>query len=227
MKTGITSSDIVCVATNIIVFVVIQCLFFYLFASRQYDKLVQDKLDILQPFLDDERLGRYYICEELFKVTNAVREWQVVTPPLSENIKVVEYKTRVAENTTEHRAFPKYMSDDAVLRVESEDGATVYMKPVFEDTVLQEAAEEARKHNLKCLITWTAPFVVLSGIVLFTAVVFASKNKSWTRTHTIGLGLIVTCFLTEVIYFFSVLRPYEPIGDWELLEAIFLRGFSR
>ena len=37
MNTGITSSDIVCVATNIIVFVVIQCLFFYLFASKQYD----------------------------------------------------------------------------------------------------------------------------------------------------------------------------------------------
>ena len=62
-------------------------------------------------------------------------------------------------------------------------------------------------------------------MIACVALVFVLKNKSWTRTHTIGLGLIVTCFVTEVIYFFSVLRPYEAVGDWEPLEAIFLRCF--
>ena len=181
---------------------------------------MQNKLDILQPFLDDEHLGKYFLCEELLKVTNAVTEWQVVTAPFSKDTKVVDHEAHVAE-------FPTHMPDDAVLRVKSVEGATVYMKPVFEHTVLRRADEAARKSNLKCIITWTTPFIVLSVIVLCVALVFVLKNKSWTRTHTIGLGLIVTCFVTEVIYFFSVLRPYEAVGDWELLEAIFLRAFSR
>ena len=136
MKTGITSSDIVCVATNIIVFVVIQCLFFYLFASKQYDNFVQNKLDILQPFLDDERLGKYFLCEELLKVTNAVMEWQVVTAPFSKDTKVVDHEAHVAE-------FPTHMPDDAVIRVKSEEGATVYMKPVFSTPCCERADEAA------------------------------------------------------------------------------------
>ena len=87
---GISSPDIACLAANIVTFVVVQCCFFYLIASRQYEKLVQDKLAIMKPFLKDDRLGKHNICKKFFETTNNVKAWESVVTP-ENGINIINY----------------------------------------------------------------------------------------------------------------------------------------
>lgn len=101
------------------------------------------------------------------------------------------------------------------------------MKPVFTNEELEKQAKKDNQNNLKCLKTWASPFIIVGIVVLIGTGISTVKNKSWSRAHTIGLGLVLSCFITEVIYFFSIFRSYEVIGDWEIIEKAFQHVLSQ
>ena len=204
----VSSSDIICVSTNVLVFVVVQCLFFYFLASKQFDDLVKDKLKMLEPFLRQDRLGKQVICNKLSLMTNRVRDWEEIdAPPLNANIMSVQ-----------DRGGVKFMDDDTYLQYEDMSGMKRWCRPLFTRDLIKEQNLHRNLENRKCLLTWASPFLVVMSAVLVVSVALALKNKTWKFQHTLGLITVIFCFVTEVIYFFSVFKSYQVLGDWDAIE---------
>jgi hypothetical protein len=95
------------------------------------------------------------------------------------------------------------------------------------ETKLKEFKEKAEKENLKryelnkelvikyCFI----PSMVISGLLLLVILysIFNRKGDKWTYVETISLILILTSYLTELYFFFFIVRKYEMLGDIEIL----------
>jgi hypothetical protein len=95
---------------------------------------------------------------------------------------------------------------------------------------LKERADNARKirnsKNKKLLIKYCIiPIIIITLILSFILLyIFLSKttNKNkWTYIETINLILILSSYLTELYFFFFIVRKYEIIGDHELIYKSF------
>ena len=208
MPVLVSSSDIICVSTNVLVFVVVQCIFFYFLASKQFDNLVKDKLKMLDPFLRQDRLGKQVICRKLSLMTNRVHDWEEIDapPPHAKTVSVQD------------RGAVKFMDDDTYLQYEDNFGMKRWFRPLFARDLFKKQNLQKDVDNIKCLRTWALPFVIVALVTLMVSVAFAVKNRTWKIEHTLGLITVIFCFVTEVIYFFSVFSTYHVLGDWDAIE---------
>lgn len=160
---ALRSADYACVFANVVVFCLFQCVFFYFVASRQYDKLLAHKMNILEPYLARQRPGRQLACERLLAVIG-----------------------------------------------DEEDRA---------------AASRSREHieaaNVRTLATYAGPYVALFIVLTAVAALRARADGSWRGHHTLACALLVFCFTTEIFYYFGVVRTYQLLGDWELVDRVF------
>lgn len=96
---------------------------------------------------------------------------------------------------------------------------------------LKEKAEEANKIRYKanrklliqyCIIPIVVITLILTSILLYTFLSKTTKKNRWSSIETISLILILGSYLTELYFFFFIVRKYEIIGDHE----IFYKSFS-
>jgi hypothetical protein len=159
----LTAADYACVFANVVVFCTFQCVFFFFVASRQYDKLLGHKMQILTPYLNRERPGRQLACERLLSVIG--------------NEEDREAAERVRERTEEQ--------------------------------------------NVRTLATHAGPYIALFIVLSAATALRARANGSWKGHHTLACALLVFCFTTEIFYYFGVVRTYQVLGDWELVDRVF------
>lgn len=159
----IAVADLGCVFANVVVFCVFQCVFFFFVASRQYEQLVANKIEVLDPFLRSDRPGRQTACARLLAMIG-----------------------------DEERQI-----SDRINR------------------------EEVRMHNLRTLATYAVPYISAFVLATVAAVVHAVRRGTWKGHHSLACLLLVFCFTTEIFYYFGVVRTYQVLGDWEMLDRVY------
>jgi hypothetical protein len=102
---------------------------------------------------------------------------------------------------------------------------------LYIDTIKEENIEElernaaianARRYELNKELVIKYCFIpanVVGGLLLLTILysLFNFKGPKWTYIETISLFLIITSYLTELYFFFFIVKKYEMVGDIEIL----------
>ena len=65
-----TAPTAFCFFTNILFFMVVQTAFFFFVASKQYDDLIKDKMQLLKLYLKKNRRAKDWACNVLHKYRN-------------------------------------------------------------------------------------------------------------------------------------------------------------
>jgi hypothetical protein len=87
---------------------------------------------------------------------------------------------------------------------------------------LKENAEKSKNKrdilNYKLLVKYCLfPIIIVSFILLIILIyTFTQKTKKWSYIESISLLLILGSYLTELYFFFFIIRNYEIIGDHEI-----------
>lgn len=170
MPEHITVNSIVGVS-NVLFFMVVQIFFFWFIASREIDRVVLDKAEVLMLLRDRLR-------EEKLNETAEALDAIVVS------------KRRNKE---------------------------------------QEAKEKNRQRvqsNLRLVYRWIVPCIVVVVVVLVGLVWYNHRQHySLQYAHKVGLGLVVCAYITEVLFFLTVVSNYIMVSDSDIVrEVTGLRG---
>lgn len=220
-----------CFFLNILFFMVVQAVFFFFIASRQYDGLIKDKMQLLKLYLKRNRKAKDWACNVLYKYRNG-NVWSRVpegtsgrkayVPAAAEDVVNLDIVRRELRETAGDRArvsvqLSNFFPDNVVTL---DDGRTYAPLGTFHDAVEGSAANH--KNNQRTIVAWCLPFVVASAAcVLLSGVRSVVKRKDWTLAHTVGVGLVFACFSTEIVYFLGVFKTFRLVGDFDIIHSLF------
>lgn len=148
--------------TTVLFFLIVQTLFFVMIASKQYNKLLLSKTNLIS--------------------------------------QLAEYNFSVKQSID----LVKNNMDEELI------------------TKANQSYNKRKNINNKLLIKYCViPILITTLILIFIIIYKFTDNKKWSNVETIGLILILGSYLTELYFFFFIVRKYEIIGDHELLYKLF------
>lgn len=82
------------------------------------------------------------------------------------------------------------------------------------------AAERTRRNRV-LMLRETGPFVLVAVLLLVALVIYNHrKGYPLTRAHYIGLGMVVLAYVTELLFFLTIMRNYISVSDTDVLMAV-------
>ena len=148
------------ILSNVLFFMIIQTLFFLFIASKQYNNILNKKVQIIST--------------------------------LSENNEDIE----IGLQGIKQAYINKY--EEEVKRITN------------------HRLEQNKKITIQyCIIPMTVTI-----IALLLVSIFMKSNRKWTKYDSINISLILGAYLTEIYIFIFVIRPYELIGDHDIIYNI-------
>lgn len=78
--------------------------------------------------------------------------------------------------------------------------------------------EKRKDMNNDLIVRWMGPLALfLIGAIILVLVYNRKHQRPLTFAHYVGLVLVVVSYVTELMFFFFVVRKYVIVGDYELL----------
>lgn len=92
------------------------------------------------------------------------------------------------------------------------------------DAYAEEADKQAKRReeaNLNLVVRWIGPLIlVLVGLLVAIIIFNRARKQSLGFEHYFGLVLVVVSYVTELMFFFFVVRQYNLMGDYEILHKV-------
>ena len=167
MQKTFTGANTLTVLANIFLFIFVQTGFFYFVASKQFNNVLESKIDILNLYIKSSPTTREQIKN--FLGSDEVKEIQ------------------------------KLAKEQEIKRTQ-----------MNKDLIKQKM--------LPLLLFVTALIVVIVYMMM------ANKNNSWSTfglTEQILLGLVLTAYVTEIMFFFGIVKKYEFYGDYRIMNTFY------
>lgn len=133
--------DLTCVFSNIFLFTLFQCIFFTTIASKQYDNLVKDKLEILSAFLKDDRTMKPYFCQGLQTTVNSGK-WRFLGKELPNGYTLYEGSNKeniqlvLSKHVQEMASYAMQQIHEASLALQSSVGSSTQPSSTAEQSVM-------------------------------------------------------------------------------------------
>lgn len=167
MQKTFTGANTLTVLANIFLFIFVQTGFFYFIASKQFNNVLESKIDILNLYIKS-------------------------SPTTKEQIK-------------------EFLNSDQVKEIQK---------------IASEQEKERTKRNKDLIKKKMLPLLLLvtALIVLIIVMMMMNKNNSWSTfgiTEQILLGLVLTAYVTEIMFFFGIVRQYEFYGDYRIMNTFY------
>ena len=167
MQKTFTGANTLTVLANIFLFIFVQTGFFYFVASKQFNNVLESKIDILNLYIKSSPTTREQIKN--FLGSDEVKEIQ------------------------------KLAKEQEIKRTQ-----------MNQDLIKQKM--------LPLLLFVTALIVVIVYMMM------ANKNNSWSTfglTEQVLLGLVLTAYVTEIMFFFGIVKKYEFYGDYRIMNTFY------
>jgi hypothetical protein len=85
------------------------------------------------------------------------------------------------------------------------------------EAAIRAKEERNKKNNYLIYKYCIKPIFITTLILLFIIInTIMTKNKKWSYIETISLILILGSYLTELYFFFFIVKKYDIIGDHEI-----------
>lgn len=82
--------------------------------------------------------------------------------------------------------------------------------------------KERKEKNIEVIKTWIGPPLIIVLMLLFICITMLYVNKvKWTGVDSVGLTLVVTAYVTEIVIFLGIIKKYEFLGDQPLYYFIY------
>lgn len=91
-----------------------------------------------------------------------------------------------------------------------------YADKNFKETAQKDYKIRMNKNNKLLMIYCYIPITITTIILLMLIFIFRSKKK-WSIVDTYNILLILLSYLTELYFFFFVIKKYELIGDHTII----------
>ena len=167
MQKTFTGANTLTVLANIFLFIFVQTGFFYFIASKQFNNVLESKIDILNLYIKSSPTTREQIKNFL--------------------------------NSDEVKEIQKLAKEQEIKRTQ-----------MNKDLIKQKM--------LPLLLFVTALIVVIVYMMM------ANKNNSWSTfglTEQVLLGLVLTAYVTEIMFFFGIVKKYEFYGDYRIMNTFY------
>ena len=167
MQKTFTGANTLTVLANIFLFIFVQTGFFYFVASKQFNNVLESKIDILNLYLKSSPSTRQQVKD--FLQSNEVKEIQKLAK--EQEIK----RTQMNKNLIKQKMLPLLL-------------------------------------------------LVTALIVVIIFMMMANKNNSWSTfgvTEQVLLGLVLTAYVTEIMFFFGIVKKYEFYGDYRIINTFY------
>jgi hypothetical protein len=91
--------------------------------------------------------------------------------------------------------------------------------------MLNKANEEEKERNLKnieVIKNWIGPPLIIILTLIFICIIILSvSTNQWTGVDSVGLTLVITAYVTEIIIFLGIIKRYEFLGDQPLYYFVY------
>lgn len=167
MQKTFTGANTLTVLANIFLFIFVQTGFFYFVASKQFNNVLESKIDILNLYLKSSPSTRQQVKD--FLQSNEVKEIQKLAK--EQEIK----RTKMNKNLIKRKMLPLLL-------------------------------------------------LVTALIVVIIYMMMVNKNNSWSTfgvTEQVLLGLVLTAYVTEIMFFFGIVKKYEFYGDYRIMNTFY------
>jgi C4-dicarboxylate transporter len=91
-----------------------------------------------------------------------------------------------------------------------------YKKENKEKIENQKRERETVNNSLEFKYCWLP--IIITSIV--SVLVLLYSNTKWSKYHTIGMIFIILGYISELLFFFTMVKQYEFIGDYKILDEI-------
>jgi amino acid transporter len=82
--------------------------------------------------------------------------------------------------------------------------------------------KERKEKNIEVIKTWIGPPLIIVLMLLFICITMLYVNKvKWIGVDSVGLTLVVTAYVTEIVIFLGIIKKYEFLGDQPLYYFIY------
>ena len=82
--------------------------------------------------------------------------------------------------------------------------------------------KERKEKNIEVIKTWIGPPLIIVLMLLFICITMLYVNKvKWTGVDSVGLTLVVTAYVTEIVIFLGIIKKYDFLGDQPLYYFIY------
>jgi hypothetical protein len=159
-------NDLIPIMTNVLFFMIVQTLFFKYIASKQFEVVLESKLDFLK-----------VLSEENPKVKRAVDDYKVKF--ISNNKDIVKNQERLRE-----------------------------------------------EDNMKTTKTYLGIPILIGSLIFLHLIFIMSSKRSWNSVDTLAVLFVALAYATEIIFFFSIVRQYEFVGDHYIMNKV-LKDLSK
>jgi len=217
----VNPANITIVSANICCFIVFQCLFFYFVASKQFENLIYDKSDIMKPFLEKSPVIGKLICSSMKKTANKLEKkllnvrWKYIgDSQIKYEFEDHDYRlSNIYESSTLKNKILKTNSID--IPGLQEKSIVKSGKHYFQSVHISTALNE---ENIETLKKTAFPYVSTCGIICIVCLIISLSNKIWTKSHSIALALVATCFTTEFVIYITLFKTHQIVGDWYIIK---------
>lgn len=132
---------------------------------------------------------------------------------------VVKDKLRIASEVLHDDRLGKSAICNAMLPDRPED-----LHAAIADAKREQ--QRSARENCFVLARWCGPFVGAFALGAAALVLVARRQNAWRPRHNLTVALLFLCFSTELVYYVSVIRTYQVLGDWQLFVKVFDQMFK-
>lgn len=151
---------IMVIVLNILIFFILQFLFFYFIIQNQYTELLRDKANILISMMKKDQPLNIFIKSNILS-----------------NYNIIKLDAKI----------------NKILR---------------------------DKVNYKLIINYIVlPIMILIGTLIFVLITFRI-NRSWNMNDTLSVFMIILAYVTEIYYYFMIVKKYPHIGDIQIVDIL-------
>jgi Ca2+/Na+ antiporter len=126
--------------------------------------------------------------------------------------KIIENKTGIVNEYLKLNNIHKYETKDFI---NSNDIKNKLLESEKEE-------KERKEKNIEVIRTWIGPPLIIVLTLIFICIIMLRVNKiKWTGVDSVGLTLVVTAYVTEIVIFFGIIKRYEFLGDQPLYYFIY------
>ena len=90
--------------------------------------------------------------------------------------------------------------------------------------ILVKAHIEKKARNAKntaSILKWIGPILLVFTAILIYYVVRVAQTKVWTSTDSVMLSLVAFAYLTELIFYFTIVKQYQFYGDHKIYSTYY------
>ena len=94
------------------------------------------------------------------------------------------------------------------------------------EPIAKKQAEKRDIYNKELMKKWLGTFLLATVILIYNRYKLKSSGKKWTFATT-NLWLVVFGYLTEMFFFFGVIRQYEFYSDHKIYYNLYVNSKER